>query len=55
VLVATEARVNGVPPDAPLDTLLVVDPVSLAADEASTVVIIDKPGGGLDAVVVKDR
>jgi len=55
VLVATEARVNGIPPDAPLDTLLVVDPVSLAANEASTVVIIDKPGGGLDAVVVKDR
>jgi hypothetical protein len=32
-----------------------VDPVALAANEASTVVIIDKPGGGLDAVIVRDR
>src|SRR5262249_12835498 len=55
VLVATEARVNRVPPETPLDTLLVVDAVSVAANEASTVVIIDKPGGGLDAVVVRDR
>jgi hypothetical protein len=55
VLIATETRVNGVPPDAPQDTLLVVDPISLAADAASTVVIVDKPGGGLDAVIVRDR
>jgi hypothetical protein len=47
--------VNGVPPSAALDTLLVVDPMALAAVQASTVVIIDKPGGGLDAVVVRDR
>jgi hypothetical protein len=55
VLIATEARVDGIPPDVPQDTLLIVDPVSLAADQASTVVIIDKPGGGLDAVIVQDR
>lgn len=55
VLIATEARVNGAPPDAPQDTLLIVDPISLAADQASTVVIIDNPGGGLDAVIVRDR
>lgn len=55
VLISTEARENGVPPDAPRDTLLVVDPVALAAGQASTVVIVDKPGGGLDAVVVRDR
>jgi Domain of unknown function (DUF4397) len=55
VLISTEARENGVPPDAPRDTLLVVDPVTLAAGQASTVVIVDKPGGGLDAVVVRDR
>jgi hypothetical protein len=55
VLIATEARVNGVPPDVPQDTLLIVDPVSLAGGQASTVVIIDKPGGGLDAVIVRDR
>jgi hypothetical protein len=29
--------------------------VSLAAGQASTVVIVDKPGGGLDAVIVRDR
>jgi hypothetical protein len=55
VLIASEARVDGVPPDEPQDTLLVADPVSLAADQASTVVIIDTPGGGLDAVLVRDR
>jgi hypothetical protein len=55
VLIATEARVNGVPPDVPQDTLLIVDPVSLAADHAGTVVIIDNPGGGLAAVIVRDR
>jgi len=55
VLIATEARDNGVPPDVPRDTLLIVDAVPLAAGQASTVVIIDKPGGGLDAVVVRDR
>jgi len=55
VLIATEARVNGIPPDEPHDTLLIMDPVSLAADQASTVVVIDNPGGGLDAVIVRDR
>jgi len=55
VLIATEARVNGIPPDEPQDTLLIMDPVSLAADQASTVVVIDNPGGGLDAVIVRDR
>jgi hypothetical protein len=55
VLVATEARVGGVPPDVPQDTLLVVDPISLAAGQAVTVVLLDKSGGGIDAVVVRDR
>ena len=55
VLVATEARVGGVPPDVPQDTLLVVDPISLAAGQVVTVVLLDKAGGGIDAVVVRDR
>jgi uncharacterized protein DUF4397 len=55
VLISTEARVNGAPPDAPTDTLLIVDPIPLAADQASTVVIVDKAGGGIDAVVVRER
>jgi hypothetical protein len=55
VLVASEARVGGVPPDVPQDTLLIVEPVSLAAGQAATVVLVDKAGGGIDAVVVRDR
>lgn len=55
VLIATESRVNGVPPDAPADTLLIVDPIPLAAGQASTVVILDKAGGGVEAVVVRER
>jgi hypothetical protein len=55
VLIATEARVNDVPPDVPPDTLLIVDPVSLAAGQAGTVVIVDNPDGGIDAVIVRDR
>jgi hypothetical protein len=55
VLVATEARVNGVPPDVPQDTLLIVDPIALAAGEAVTVVLLDKAGGGVDAIVLPDR
>ena len=53
VLVASESRVNGVPPDVPQDTLLVVQPVSLAAGQAATVVLLD--GGGIDAVLIRDR
>jgi hypothetical protein len=55
VLIAPETRVGGVPPAEPAETLLVVDPIPLAAGQASTVVIVDKPGGGLDAVIVRDR
>jgi hypothetical protein len=55
VLVASEARVNGVPPDVPQDTLLIVQPVSLAAGQAATVVLVDKAGGGIDAVLLRDR
>jgi hypothetical protein len=55
VLIATETRVDGAPPDVPQDTLLIVEPIPLAADEASTVVIIDDPAGGIDAVIVRDR
>ena len=55
VLISTETRVNGVPPDEPTDTLLIVEPITLAADQASTVVIVDKAGGGLEAVVVRER
>jgi uncharacterized protein DUF4397 len=55
VLIATESRVNGVPPDAPADTLLIVDPISMAAGQASTVVILDKAGGGIEAAVVRER
>jgi hypothetical protein len=55
VLVASEVRVGGVPPDVPQDTLLIVEPISLAAGQAATVVLVDKAGGGIDAVVVRDR
>jgi hypothetical protein len=55
VLVATEARIGGVPPDVPQDTLLIVEPISLAAGQAVTVVLLDKAGGGIDAVVMRDR
>jgi hypothetical protein len=55
VLVATEARIAGVPPDVPQDTLLIVEPISLAAGQAVTVVLLDKVGGGIDAVVMRDR
>jgi uncharacterized protein DUF4397 len=55
VLVATEARIGGVPPDVPQDTLLIVEPISLAAGQAVTVVLLDKAGGGIDAVVKRDR
>jgi uncharacterized protein DUF4397 len=55
VLVATEARVGGVPPDVPQDTLLIVESISLAAGQAATVVLVDKAGGGIDAVVMRDR
>lgn len=52
VLIAPETRVDGVPPEEPTDTLLIVDPITLGPGEASTVVIVDKVGGGVDAVVV---
>jgi hypothetical protein len=55
VLIAPETRVDGVPPDEPTDTLLIVDPIPLAAGQASTVVIVDRVGGGVDAVVVSER
>jgi hypothetical protein len=55
LLVATEFRVGGVPPDTPQDTLLIVDPVSLAADQAVTIVLVDEPEGGIAAVVVPER
>ena len=55
VLVATESRVGGVPPDVPQDTLLIVDPVTLVADQAVTVVLVDDPEGGIGAVVVQER
>jgi hypothetical protein len=55
VLVATEFRVGGVPPDTPHDTLLIVDPVTLAAGQAVTVVLVDDPEGGIGAVVVPER
>lgn len=55
VLVATEVRVDGLPPEAPQDTLLIVDPVSLAADQAVTIVLVDEPEGGIAAVVVRER
>jgi hypothetical protein len=47
--------VGGVPPDAPQDTLLIVDPVTLAAGQAVTVVLVDDPEGGIGAVVVPER
>jgi hypothetical protein len=53
--VASEARVDGVPPDVPQDTLLIVEPISLAAGQAVTVVLLDKVGGGIDAVLVRNR
>jgi len=55
VLIAPETRVNGVPPDEPTDTLLIVEPITLAAGQAGTVVIVDKAGGGVEAVVVRER
>jgi hypothetical protein len=55
VLVATEARINGVPPDVPQDTLLIVEPISLAAGQAVTVVLLDQPSGQITAVLVQDR
>ncbi|HEU5039584.1 MAG TPA: DUF4397 domain-containing protein [Gemmatimonadales bacterium] len=55
VLVATEARVGGVPPEVPEDTLLIVGPVSLTADQAATVVLVDDPNDGIGAVVVRER
>ena len=55
LLIATEARVNGVPPETPGDTLLIVGPIALAAGQASTVVILDKAGGGIEGVVVPER
>jgi hypothetical protein len=55
VLIAPETRVDGVPPDEPTDTLLIVDPITLAANQASTVVIVDDVGGGVKAVVVRER
>jgi hypothetical protein len=55
VLVASEARIGGVPPDVPQDTLLIVEPISLAAGQAVTVVLLDKVGGGIDAIVMRDR
>ena len=55
VLVATEARINGVPPEVPQDTLLIVNPISLAAGQAVTVVLLDKAGGGIDAVLEHNR
>jgi hypothetical protein len=32
-----------------------VDPVSLAADQAVTIVLVDEPEGGIAAVVVRER
>jgi hypothetical protein len=55
VLVATESRVGGVPPEVPQDTLLIVGPVSLTADQAATVVLVDDPNDGIGAVVVRER
>lgn len=53
VLVATEARVGGVPPDVPQDTLLFVKPIPLTAGQAVTIVLVDKPSGGIEAVLVQ--
>ena len=55
VLVASEARIGGVPPDVPRDTLLNVEPISLAAGQAVTVVLLDKTGGGIDTVLTRNR
>jgi len=55
VLIARETRVDGAPPDEPTDTLLIVDPITLAANQASTVVIVDDVAGGVKAVVVRER
>jgi hypothetical protein len=55
VLVATESNPGGPPPDPPLDTLLIVEPIPLAAGEVVTVTLLDRPGGGMDAVLVQDR
>lgn len=55
VLIATEARVDGHPSDVPQDTLLIVEPISLTAGQAATVVIVDKAGGGVDGMVVRER
>jgi hypothetical protein len=52
VLVATEAREDGHPLDVPQDTLLQVKPIPLSAGEAVTVVLVDKAGGGIEAVLV---
>jgi len=55
VLVATESNPGGPPPYPPLDTLLMLEPVPLAAGEVVTVTLLDRPGGGMDAVLVQDR
>jgi Domain of unknown function (DUF4397) len=55
VLVATESNPGGPPPDPPLDTLLIVEPIPLAAGEVVTVTLLDRPGGGVEAVQVQDR
>jgi Domain of unknown function (DUF4397) len=55
VLVATESNPGGPPPDEPLDTLLIVDPIPLAAGGVVTVTLLDRPGGGVDAVLLQDR
>jgi hypothetical protein len=52
VLVATEARADGHPLDVPQDTLLQVKPITLSAGQAVTVVLMDKVGGGIEAVLV---
>jgi hypothetical protein len=55
VVISPEVRVNDVPLDVPQDTLLATDVLPLAAGQVATVVLLDRPGGGLDAVVVHDR
>jgi hypothetical protein len=55
VLVATESNPGGPPANPPLDTLLIVEPIPLAAGEAVTVTLLDRPGGGVEAVLVQDR
>jgi len=50
ILVSSEVRQGGVP--VLTDTLLLTDPIGIGAGESRTVIVLDRDGGGLQAVVI---